>query len=121
MVEPYEQMEFPTRFSTSDLARFVAMVAHCHAIDTRGVSACSEYFLPQYALGNRDGDGDGDGALTYVGGASSPVLGTLIPGGDLHALIDRVQDEYLSVNIQLFRDGGDPPPIDEVIVGKLAV
>ena len=115
MVEPYEQIEFPTRFSTSDLARFVAKVAHCHAIYERGVSACSEYFLPPYIIGN------GDGALTYVGGASSPVLGPLIPGGELHALIDRVSGEYLSVNIQLFCDGGDPPPIYEVIVGKLAV
>ena len=112
-VESYEQIEFPTNFSAADLARFLAKVAHCHAIYVRGFSACSEYFLPPYILGN------GDGALTYVGGDRASILGPLMPGSGLHAMLDRRQGEYLAVNVQLFRDCGDPTPIYDVVVGRL--
>jgi hypothetical protein len=112
-LQPGEQVEFPTRFFASDLARFLAKIAHCHAIYVRGPGACSEFFLPRYILGS------GDGLLTYVGGASSALLGPKLPGTSLHAILDRRQGDYLSVYVQLFRDVGDPPPIYEVIVGKL--
>jgi hypothetical protein len=32
-------------------------------------------------------------------------------------MVDRKQDGLLLVNLQLFRDAGDPPPIYEAVVG----
>lgn len=113
-LQPGEQIEFPIQFQMSDLVRFIAKVAHCYAIYAHGPNACTEFFLPSYILGN------GDGLLTYVGGASSAVLGPRLPGASLHALLNRRQGDYLSVYVQLFRDEGDLPPIYEVVVGRLA-
>lgn len=109
-----EQIEFPTTFVASDLVRFLAKIAHCYAIYSRGVNACTEYFLPKYILGN------GDGALSYVGNSNSKTLDKVLPGNNLHSMLDVRNGDYLSVFVQLFRDGGDPPPIYEVIVGKLS-
>lgn len=110
---PFESIHFPVDFNAPDLCRFLAKVAHSYAVYRRGLSACDEYFLPPFILGQESG------LMTYVGGASSPVLGDWLPGSGTHALLDRVQGQYLSVYIQLFRHQGDPPPIYEVIVGRL--
>lgn len=110
---PHEKLNIPVNFHAPDLCRFLAKVAHSYAIYRRGLAACTEYFLPRFVLG------DEAGAMTYVGGASSSVLGNWLPGNGTHALLDRVQGPFLSVYIQLFRNGGDPPPIYEVIVGRL--
>ncbi len=108
-----EKLNIPINFEAADLCRFLAKVAHCYAISRRGLKACSNYFLPPLILGNVVG------AQTYVGGASSPFLGPRLPGSTTHALLDRVNGPFLSVYIQMFRDAGDPPPIYEVVVGKL--
>ncbi len=108
-----DQIEFPVNFDAGDFARFLAKVAHGYAIFSRGISACSEYFLPSYILGT------GQGALTYVGGASSPLLEAYLPRNGVNALAIREQGSYLSVYVQLFRDSGEPPPVYEVLVGRL--
>lgn len=113
LLQTNEQIEFPATFNASDLVRFLAKIAHCYAIYTRGINACSEYFLPKYILGS------GEGALTYVGSSSSKILDKDIPGNSLHVMLDAKNGDYLSVFIQLFRDGGESPAIYEVIVGKL--
>lgn len=110
---PDEKLNVPVNFHAPDLCRFLAKVAHSYAIYRRGVDACEEYFLPRFVLGEEAG------AMTYVGGASSSVLGSWLPGEGTHALLDRVQGTFLSVYIQLFRHKGDPPPIYEVVVGRL--
>ena len=67
--------------------------------------------------------GQTDGANTYVGGASSPLIGPFLRCDvGLHALMDYVNDQELCVYIQIFRDfrtPGIPPPIYEVVVGRL--
>lgn len=108
-----EQIEFPVNFDAGDLARFLAKVAHGFAIYSLGTSACSEYFLPEYILGS------GHGLLTYVGGASSPLVESHLPRNGLHKLATRVQGIYLSVYVQLFCDSGDSSPIYEILVGRL--
>lgn len=109
-----DQIEFSTsNFSAVDFVRFLAKIAHCHVIHTRGIQACTEYFLPKYILG------DGEGALTYVGGSSSKILDKDLPGNGLHAMMDVKNVDFLSVFIQLFRDGGESTTIYEVVVGKL--
>jgi hypothetical protein len=111
---PDDKFEIPVKFESADLCRFLAKVAHCYAISRRGLSAFSEFFLPEYILGKTAG------ILTYVGGCDSPLVGRSLPGSALHVLMDRVQDSYISVYIQLFRTPGDPPPISEVVVGRAA-
>lgn len=108
-----EKLNVPVNFSAPELCRFLAKVAHSYAIYRRGLDACEEYFLPRFVLGEEAG------AMTYVGGASSSILGNWLPGNGTHALLDRVQGQFLSVYIQLFRHKGDPPPIYEVIVGRI--
>jgi hypothetical protein len=108
-----DQIEFPVHFDAGDLARFLAKVAHGFAIFSKGELACSEYFLPSFILGT------GHGALTYVGGASSLLVQSLLPPSGVNALVTRVQGNYLSVYVQLFRDAGEPPPVYEVLVGRL--
>ncbi len=110
---PQEKINIPVDFHAPDLCRFLAKVAHSFAIYRRGLAACEEYFLPSYVLGQEAG------AMTYVGGASSSIIGSWLPGNGTHALLDRVNGPFLSVYIQLFRHEGEPPPIYEVIVGRL--
>jgi HNH endonuclease len=110
---PTEKVEIPTIFDAADLCRFLAKVAHGYAISRRGPEACSEYFLPKVILG------DALGANTYVGGVSSPFIGPMLSGNGMHVMMDRVNGEYLSVYVQLFRDKGQPTPIYEVVVGRL--
>lgn len=110
---PDEKLNIPVNFYAPDLCRFLAKVAHSYAIYRPGLAACEEYFLPRFILGEEAG------AMTYVGGASSSVLGSRLPGNGTHALLDRMQGPFLSVYIQLFRHEGDPPPIYEVVVGRL--
>lgn len=110
---PEEKIEAPVNLNASDICRFLAKVAHGYAISRRGLSACREYFLPAIILGKTDG------AQTYVGGASSQVLGERLPGTGLHAFMDRLTGEFLTVYIQLFRAHGGNEPIYEVVVGRL--
>ena len=110
---PWEKIEYPTNFQSSDLLRFIAKVAHAYAIHQHGPRACKEYFLPKLVMGN------GDGALTQVGGCSSEHVKPKLPGTELHALLDRQQNNLLLVNVQLFRDAGDLPPIYEAVVGTV--
>jgi hypothetical protein len=109
-----DKINYPVDFSAPDLCRFLAKVAHSYAIFRRGINSCEEFFLPRYILGEESG------AMTYVGGASSVVLQSWLPGNGLHSLVDRLQGQFLSVYIQLFRhDNLLPPPIYEVVVGRL--
>ncbi len=110
---PEEKIEIPMNLDAADMCRFLAKVAHGYAISRRGLGACREYFLPGIVLGRTDG------AQTYVGGASSQVLGERLPGQGLHVLMDRVNGEFLTVYIQLFRARGGNEPIYEVVVGRL--
>jgi hypothetical protein len=117
--EPYklaldEQLEIPINFDASELCRFLAKIAHSYAISKRGLHICEKYFLPEIVLGKVEG------ALTYVGCARSPFLVGKLPGSGIHALMDRINGSFLTVYIQLFRDAGDPPPIYEVVVGRVA-
>lgn len=108
-----DQLDIPVNFDAGELSQFLAKVAHGYAISRRGLDSCQEYFLPPIILGNPEG------AMTYVGGNSCPLVGPVLPGGGLHALLDRVNNGFLTVYLQLFRDAGDPPPIYEVVVGRL--
>jgi HNH endonuclease len=110
---PSDKVEIPINFDSVQLFRFLAKIAHGYAIFERGPNTCTEYFLPPIILGNIEG------AMTYVGGTKSEILGKKLPGNGIHALMDRINGNYLTVYIQLFRDDGDLPPIYEVVVGKL--
>ena len=109
---PWEKLEFPIHFDSHDVLRFIAKVAHCYAILQRGPNACEEYFLPSLILGKTDG------ALTYVGNCSTQLLKPKLPGNGLHAMFERNVGEFLVVDVQLFRDAGNPPPIYEAVVGR---
>lgn len=111
-IGPEERVEIPVNLDAADVTRFLAKVAHGYAISRRGLQACAEYYLSPIILGG------GEGALTYIGNSAPSILGPRLPGSTLHALLDRVNGEYLTVLIQLFRDQGDPPPIYEVVVGR---
>lgn len=111
---PWEKIEYPIGFDSGDLLRFIAKVAHGYAIHQYGLSACEQYFLPKLILGS------GDGALSFVGGCSTELLKPKLPGAELHALVDRRVDDLLLVNLQMFRDAGEPPPIYEAVVGRIA-
>jgi hypothetical protein len=108
-----EQVEYPINFESSDILRFIAKVAHGISIYKYGLDSCNEYFLPKIILGN------GDGALTYVGGCSSEILKPVLPGKGLHSTFERDSNDFRIVNVQLFRDSGDPPPIYEAVVGTI--
>lgn len=108
-----EQLRLPINFSAVDLTRFLAKVAHCYALSKRGLACCTEFYLPKIILGHTEGAG------TYVGGANSELLGKRLPGNDLHALLARRNGNFLTVYIQLFRQIGDPPPIHEIVVGRI--
>jgi hypothetical protein len=108
-----EKVEYPINFESSDILRFIAKVAHGVSIYKFGLDSCKEYFLPNLVLGN------GDGALTYIGGCSSEILKPTLPGNELHSTFERISNEYRIVNVQLFRDFRDPPPIYEAIVGTV--
>jgi hypothetical protein len=108
-----EKLEIPINYDAADLCRFLAKVAHGYAISRRGMDCCSEFLLPQLILGKTEG------AQSFVGGSSSALLGHRLPGCGLHAMMDRVNNGFVTVYIQLFRDRGDPPPIYEVVVGRL--
>ncbi len=108
-----DKLEIPVNFEAPNLCRFLAKVSHCYAISRRGMNACDEYYLQEIILGKIEG------ALTYVGGANSPIIGKRLPGSSVHSLMDRINGKFLTVYIQLFRDNGDSPPIYEVVVGKI--
>lgn len=107
-----EKLNIPVAFEAADLCRFLAKVAHGYTISRGGLSSCSDFLLPPLILGKTTG------ALSLVGGNSSPLIGPRLPGGGLHAMMERVNNGFRTVYIQLFRDQGDPPPIYEVVVGR---
>lgn len=111
---PWEKVEYPMNFDSHDVLRFIAKVAHCFAILQRGPGVCTEFFLPSIILGKTEG------ALTYVGGCSTEILKPKLPGQELHAMLEREVNGFLVVNVQFFRDAGDPPPIYEAVVGRVA-
>jgi hypothetical protein len=108
-----DKLEIPINFAAADLCRFLAKVAHGYLISRKGLQACSTFLLPPLILGRTAG------AQSFVGGNSSQFIGPRLPGGGLHAMMDRVNNGYHTVYVQLFRDRGDPPPIYEVVVGKV--
>ena len=83
----------------------------------RGLDAFESIYVREIICGQTDG------ANTYVGGASSPLIGPFLRGDvGLHALMDYVNDQELCVYVQIFRDfrtPGIPPPVYEVVVGRL--
>ena len=107
-----EKLNIPVAFEAADLCRFLAKVAHGYMIGRRGLNSCSEFLLPPLILGRTAG------AQSFIGGNSSPLIGPKLPGGGLHAMMDRVNNGFRTVYVQLFRDRGDPPPIYEVVVGR---
>jgi hypothetical protein len=112
-LQSWEELEIPVNFDAGQLCRFLAKIAHGVAISRRGLACCTEFYLPPIILGKTEG------ALTYVGGTTSPIIGNRLAGNGLNAVLDRVNGKFLTVYIQLFRDSGDPPPIYEVVVGHL--
>ena len=108
-----EKLNIPVAIDAADLCRFLAKVAHGYAISRGGLNYCSSFVLPPVILGQTRG------AQSYVGGISSPLIGSRLPGSGLHAMMDRVNNGFRTVYIQLFRDRGDPPPIYEVVVGHV--
>lgn len=110
---PEERISVPVNLDAPDMCRFLAKVAHGYAISRRGLSACREYFLPPIILGQTDG------AQTYVGGAHAQPFGERLPGDALHALIDHVNDGFLTVYVQLFRARTGGVPIYQIIVGRV--
>lgn len=111
IMKPNDRITIPVDFSVDDFIRLLAKMAHGFAIHRRGLKACSEYFLPTIVRG------DIKGALTYVGGTTLSVLQGRLPGSGIHAFNDRVNGKFLSVDIQLFREKNQTPPIYEVVVG----
>jgi HNH endonuclease len=108
-----EKIEYPMSFESSDVLRLVAKIAHGISIYQNGLDGCIDYFLPKLILGN------GDGALTYVGGCSSEYLKPILSGNGLHSTFERISSGYRIINVQFFRDSGDPPPIYEAVVGTV--
>lgn len=108
-----EKIEYPMNFDSNDVLRLVAKIAHGISIYQNGLDGCKDYFLPKLILGS------GDGALTYIGGCSSELLKPTLPGQGLHSTFERISNEFRIVNVQFFRDSGDPPPIYEAVVGTI--
>jgi len=113
----YEQptVEYPVNLDITDVVRFLAKVAHGYAIFHRGRNAFSEFFLQDIILGR-----DTTLANNFVGNTPLLFEDGRLPGTTLHALMSHTRGDELSVLVQLFREAGDPPPIYEVVVGKLA-
>jgi hypothetical protein len=107
-----DKLEIPINFHAADICRFLAKVAHGYLISRRGINGCSNFLLPPLILGKTAG------AQSFVGGSNSPFIGQKLPGGGLHAMMERMNNGYRTVCIQLFRDSGEPPPIYEVVVGE---
>ena len=110
----YEVSPSLVELKVEDFVRFLAKVALAHAVAEYGLATFAEFFIRDLVLGKTEG------ALTYVGEAASVVLPPVLPGPGLHAVVARRQGEFVSVYVQLFREIGDPTPIYEVVVGKLA-
>lgn len=113
LVPGTRNLNLPINLSADDLVRFLAKVALSYAVGQRGLDAFESIYVREIICGQTEG------ANTYVGGASSPLIGPLLPGTGLHALMDYVHNQDLCVYIQIFRATGDPPPIYEVVVGRL--
>jgi len=111
-LSPEDRLEIPVQHESANVCRFLAKLAHCYAISKRGLDAFSEFFLPEFILGKTAG------IQTYVGGCERILVGPTLPGSALNVLMDRINGDFISVYIQLFRTPGDPPPIYEVVVGR---
>jgi HNH endonuclease len=115
LLSPLDNVEFPVKYDSADLMRFLAKVAHAHAISRLGLSGFVNLFLPEYILGRVDG------LATFVGGYETPLYLPVIPGSGFHRVMLIRRDKYVSVCIQVFVDKSDPPPIYEVVVGEAAI
>ena len=108
-----QNLSVPVNLEVDDVVRFLAKVALSYAVGRRGVDAFEDCYVRDIICGQTNG------ATTYIGGVSNRISGPLLPGTELHALMDIVHQQDLCVYIQLFRDTGDPPPIYQVVVGRL--
>jgi hypothetical protein len=113
-VKSDDEIEYPIDMDAPDFARFLAKVGLGYAIFDLGLAAFSELFLPDVILRN------GNGALTYVGNPSIPMQPAVISDPPLHGLMLRREGAFCKVYVQLFKRKADPPPIYEVVVGKIA-
>jgi hypothetical protein len=104
---------FRVDLEVDDFVRLLAKVALGWAIGSRGLDAFERLFVRDIIIR------DTEGAATFVGGAGSALLGPWLPGAGLHRMLDRLQGPDVSVYVQLFCEAKDPPPIYEVIVGRL--
>jgi hypothetical protein len=112
-VKSDEDIEYPINLDASDFARFLAKVGLGYAIFELGLMAFSELFLPNVVLGN------GNGALTFIGSPSVSIQPPVIPDPPLHGLMLRREGSLCHVYVQLFKGENDPPPIYQVVVGRL--
>jgi hypothetical protein len=115
ILDPFkrERLTLDVNFDAADLVRLLAKIALGYAIGKRGFNAFERFYVQDIVKGNVDG------AMTFVGGASSEILDLWLPGSGLHRVMDRVLGDEVSVYVQLFCEPGEPPPIYEVVVGKL--
>jgi hypothetical protein len=113
-VKSDEDIEYPINMDAPDFARFLAKVGLGYAVFELGLAVFSELFLPQVVLGN------GNGALTYVGNPTAPINPAVIPDPPLHGLMLRREGALCKVYVQLFKTKSEPPPVYEVVVGKIA-
>jgi hypothetical protein len=112
-----DKIEYPVGQDAEDVVRFLAKVALGYAVSRRGLASFAEIFIRSVVRG------DTAGAMSYVGGCDprSPLRAGL-EGRRPHTIVEHVSGELLvSVYLQLFRGiGSAPPPVYQVVVGRLA-
>ncbi len=109
-----DEIEYPINMDAADFTKFLAKVGLGYAVFKLGLAAFSELFLPNVVLG------DGSGALMFVGNPSVPFEPAVIPDPPHHGLSLRREGSFCCVYLQLFKTKSDPPPIYQVVVGKIA-
>jgi len=113
-VKSDDEIEYPINMDAADFARFLAKVGLAYAVFELGRAAFSELFLPNIVLGN------GNGALTFVGNPSDPIEPAVIPDPPHHGLMLRRDGSFCCAYVQLFKTDRNPPPVYQLVVGKIA-